>query len=112
MKTVFLIYRPVMDYEESETAYLICSTAERADEVRAEMVSFAHLLLARLESLYDEEGEILPDELYFAREESNSLKVGAAEWPYGIDLSGDLPWRNWTAYFDEMSIAIRELPLV
>jgi len=112
MKTAFLIYRPVMDYEESETPYLLCSTSERAQEVRGEMLAFANSLLSRLKSLYDEEGEILPVEAYFEIEKRNSAKINKAKWPYKIDISGDLPWRQFSQSFDESCVAIRELPLV
>jgi hypothetical protein len=33
MKTAFLIYKPVLDYEESEHSYCVCSTRETAQEM-------------------------------------------------------------------------------
>jgi hypothetical protein len=33
MKTAFLIYKPVLDYEDSEHSYCVCSTREKAQEI-------------------------------------------------------------------------------
>lgn len=33
MKTLFLIYKPILDYEESEHSYCVCSTREKAQEI-------------------------------------------------------------------------------
>ena len=110
--TAFLIYRPVMDHEESEESYLICLTKERAEQVISEVIDYAKNTLSGLESLYNEESEMLPDEEYFEIEQRNNDKLGAAIWPYGIALTGDIPWREYNPTFNESCIAIRELPLV
>lgn len=112
MKTAFLIYRPVMDYEESETSYLICSNRKKAERAVSAMIAFAKELLASLESLYDEEGECLPDDAYFEVEQRNDIKMKNPKWPFGIGLDGDLPWRQWNPAFDTNCLAIKELPLV
>jgi hypothetical protein len=33
MNTAFLIYKPVLDYEDSEHSYCVCSTREKAQEI-------------------------------------------------------------------------------
>ena len=113
MKTAYLIYRPVMDYEESEESYLICKSRDRAEKVRDEMIHYAKILLQnRLESLYDEDGNTLPDAEYSVREEGNYESIKSANWPYGINLGMDSPWRDFRPHFNEKCISIRELPLV
>lgn len=112
MKTAYLIYRPVMDHEESEESYLICSTKERAEEVRFEMITFCRQLLESLESLYDDSGDMLPDEQYLAAEKRNYAKMENAKWPYSVSMSFDIPWRQYNTSFDAGCISIRELPLV
>lgn len=40
MSTVYLIYKPILDYEDSESALLVCLTKERADAVREELIQW------------------------------------------------------------------------
>lgn len=115
MNTAYLIYRPVMDYEESETPYLICLTKERAEEVRIEMVAFAERLLTRFKSLYDTEGDRLENTLWDEAQSKNTVLIEKAKWPHNIDLSSDLPRWDYCKgrdRFDSSCVAIRELPIV
>lgn len=115
MKTAFLIYRPVMDYEESETSYLICTTLKKAEKVRFEMIVFANDILASMKSLYDEEGDQLQQEAWQEAMDFNRAKIAACKWPYDIDLESDIDQWNFqqgSTRFDATCIAVRELPLI
>jgi hypothetical protein len=39
MKTAFLIYKPVLDYEDSEHSYCVCSTRRKAEKIVDECFS-------------------------------------------------------------------------
>lgn len=125
MKTAYLIYRPVMDYEESEIPYCICLTKEVAEARRAEMVLFAIEVAGNLPKFpttehweaKDQDREFVDcearcgtrrAEIYWERIDS----CEDIEWPYKIELSGDIRLHDDIASFDESSIQIRELPLV
>ena len=112
MKTAFLIYRPVMDYEESETPYFICLTKQDAEKAESEMIAFAKALMLGLESLYDEDCNLVDDDEYDKRSDRNHAKLKSVQWPFGIDLSEDFPWKDFMPSFNEGCVAVRELPLV
>lgn len=48
MKTAYLIYRPVMDYEESMTPYFICSTKKVAERVLAKIRKWGERAVANM----------------------------------------------------------------
>jgi hypothetical protein len=124
MKTAFLIYRPVLDYEESETPYLICISRERAEEVRKEILDHAQELITLMPpGSTDDEYEAERDGLKFFSDSQardaydcetcdkrrNILKE--AKWPYGIDLGYDMDVYSSVVELETGCIEIRELPL-
>lgn len=100
-----LIYRPVMDYEESETAYFVCSSNEVANECVRVMRAFMERLLKRLPKYPDD------DESDVEWENTDTKRraiLAKTRWPFGVDLSSEI--RFSTNEWDSSSLAVRELP--
>jgi hypothetical protein len=119
MKKIYILYRPVLDYEESESSYLACKTLEQAQTVRAEIISECNKIASQL--IY-EWGEISDDE-YVEFHMRNQEVLGSAKWPYGLkQLKYDLQKHSEYNYyqekfvesyvFNERAISIMELPIV
>jgi hypothetical protein len=101
----WLIYRPVMDYEESEESYAVCDTQAEALLVVRECLEYYSRLL---ESLPDVPDDIdAPD--WDEKHDERRAKVAAAVWPYGIDLSQDVPYAR-SCYARSGFLQARELP--
>lgn len=84
---VWLVYRPVHDYEESETPYFVCLTEQEAKACADKMNSFLDRLAKRLPST-DNSGEWTEE--WQARWDRRQAILDKARWPFGIDLSGDI----------------------
>lgn len=125
MKTAYLIYRPVLDYEESEIPYLISLTREDAEAIRQQMLDHANELLTQMPpGSTDDEYEAERDGLKFFSdpEERNDYDceicdarrkiLKEAKWPFGIDLSYDMDVYSNTMKVLSGIVEIRELPLV
>jgi hypothetical protein len=118
-KTAFLIFRPVMDYEESIEPYLICPTKAQAEYalayIREKMEDIAkHLPLS------PEKPERCTDDAnakweYACQKARNKFarKFAKIEWPLGIEgLQQDAP-QPWDSSFtyDPWSVQMMELPV-
>lgn len=121
----WLVYRPVMDYEESETPYCICLTEGLAEETRKELVRFAESILPMLPRYPTTCRNHAADQvLPFAKTEEKREKawfrasnkrhdiLKRVAWPLGIDLHSDFRTSDDIVTFDASSIAVRKLPLV
>jgi hypothetical protein len=105
---MFLIYRPVMDYEESLNPYLVCSSREVAEQVVKKVRKFMDKLAAKMPEYPPDEED--PDNSgYIAAEQKRREILDAAKWPYGLDLRWDLKGFA-TVEFDHGRIEIMELP--
>ena len=95
----YLIYRPAMDEFSREKLHLVCLDEEQAYAIREEMVEFADNLIREVN-----ESDTVQD-----------LPSMDIEWPYGIDLSSDLPFLRFANYesdfFDPDRIAVRAIPM-
>lgn len=98
--TAYLVYRPVMDYEESLSPYLIFSTAGKAEKAVTTIRVYAQSVQDKVPE-YDSESETWWNE--------REAVVKAAEWPFGIDLSGDIGYGY--SKFNSNCIEMMELPL-
>ena len=106
----FLIYRPVTDYEESETAYFICNDEETTKAVVERIVTFANRLAARLPLHPEDDGTDEGFELWQAVEDKRRAIIDRARWPFGLDLKSDIPSMGRT--FDTSTVAYRPLPVI
>lgn len=89
----YLVYRPVMNYEESEEAHFICSTQEKAEEAVQRIRDFCYRLIKELEPLT-------------MRGRVEKLKV--IKWPFDANYSCDI----WSLIqFTPEHVGWRELPL-
>ena len=106
----FLIYRPVIDYEESETAYFICDDEETAKAVVECIVTFAKRLAARLPQHPEDDVTDEGFELWQAVEDKRQAIIARARWPFGLDLKSDIPSMGKT--FDASTVEYRPLPVI
>ncbi len=122
----FLIYRPIILYEESITPYLICNSRRKAEKIRREIVQALQvandLLLEEPERNFpynadEEELEKLGkahDEKYWEIEEKNEEIKKSFVFPYGLDKEFR---REFNRFFKDTNldagqyIEIMELPL-
>lgn len=125
MKTAYLIYRPVLDYEESEESYGISLTLKGAEAMKQQMMDYANELLTQMPpSATDDEYEaerdgfkFIPDDIM--RDEYNDDVIEKrrqilkeAKWPFGIDLSSDIYIYAKPPELQSGMIEVRKLPLV
>ena len=111
-KTMFLVYRPVIQYEESIEPHVICDSREEADQVKRSVYEFMQRLAKRLPKY---PGDDVPDEdfaLYTAVDQRRREILAKAKWPYGIDMHSDLP--SGSSFFDSVGdcLSVMELPVV
>lgn len=117
MNTTYLIYRPVLDYEESMDPLLTCATKARAEDVRQELIEWCikteKSLPQRPQDEYgnhSDEG----DEVFFELRHEAVEALRTAKYPF------DLPelWEVFSAYHEgfthnpETFLAVMEIPLV
>lgn len=89
----WLVYRPVMAWDESEASYIVCDTEAKAKEVAKELQDWLEafaLTLPSTENLHGEEEEAA----YRARH----LMMNKALPPYGLDseVTNDIPYTSST----------------
>lgn len=97
--SAYLIYRPVMDYEESEEAHFICSTQEKAEEAVQRIRDFCADLAAKINPLEVNE---------------RHAELANTKWLLNVDYSADFDnvySDTNTVQFNPAYIAWRELPL-
>ncbi len=103
-KSTFLLYRPVMDFEESAWPYFVCPTREIAEIKRKEIVDFCKNLYDQCPYPYDENEEVSEEDYekwWIAKD-----KLRDAAYPYLLDLGSDFE------YFDRGEfIQIIEIPI-
>jgi hypothetical protein len=107
-KTAYLVYRPVMDYEESMNPYFICMTQKEADDAVRKMHKFCERLINRLPKNNQE----LSYEEWSAIDDHQRKILREAKWPFGVDLSDDFRLFSGTNEFclgciEVMQLAIR-----
>lgn len=86
--SVFLIHRPVMDYEESLKPYFVCFTRDDAEIALSQMRAFAAKLVARMPEIPSDDDD--PDgSKYLAADAKRRAILKRARWPFGVDLSSD-----------------------
>jgi hypothetical protein len=94
MKSVFLIFRPVLDYEDSLTPHFVCETREQAQLIIDRVLEYAERLLRRL-PIYDPQNwaaETDPDLILYTELSGKRRAIlEKARWPYGLNLESDLP---------------------
>ncbi len=106
INTSFLVYRPVIQYEESIEPYLICSSKVEAETIVETVKAFLQNLFASLPESPEIDGpEYL--EIFDKRTEI----INSAQWPFGLNaLKQDL--NEFTHRLDLTVIAYQELPLI
>ncbi len=84
--SAFLVYRPVLDYEESLTPYFVCATKEEADIAAARMNAFLTRVSKRFPSIDHslEAGE------WCRLNDQRTQRLNKVRWPFGIDLRDDM----------------------
>lgn len=90
LKTAYLIYRPVMDYEESETSYAVCKTENLANAMKDQMLQELDALTKALPI----RGEDLEDKEWMSRNDARLEMIKNHKWAFGISLESDVPWSN------------------
>lgn len=119
-QSIYILYRPVLDYEESENSFFACKTLKQAQTVRAEIISECNKLASQL--IYEHSNN-LPDDKWSEIYEKNQEILGSANLPYGLtqlkyDFQKRLDYNSSqekyveSYAFNENAIAIMELPIV
>jgi len=95
MKTAFLLYRPVLDYEESISPHMIFTTRQAAQAALDAMIAFANRLISKFPELGDDRpdnGDYMNPKWnpYFEAIEKRDAILEHAAWPYGISLRSDI----------------------
>lgn len=99
--------------------YIVCETQEKADVIRNQLVEFMEALAMKLVPVPRIEADCTDEEqsAYEEADNANREVIKAVVWPYGIDMSSDVPQRygdseDYLTKYDQSSIAIWELPLM
>lgn len=103
--TAFVLYRPVLDYEESEESQLVFSTKEKAESAQAVLLEWLHRVKARYEAV--EERELGEDAAWEAKGEIEAQECLA---PFGWRFDSADTGRYGCPTGDSC-VSIRELPL-
>lgn len=105
--SAYLLYRPVMDYEESMTPHMIFSTQKAGEEAVRKIQEWGKRVFETMpprpeQSNTDDEYEDMMD----AREKHIKDSCPAPfDWNFSSDLS------NWSDRFDTSCVGLLELPL-
>lgn len=113
MKTAFLVYRPVMDYEESITPYAIADTKEEADALADKMRDWCKRQAAKLKRIpevgaSDEEWDAYDEALEVMRRKNPPL--GIKELVQSVESDSSNVFGEDSMEYNENAIAILELP--
>lgn len=112
LKTAFLVYRPVMNYEESMTPYFFCETKEQADAAAQKMCDYAQRLTKKLPVYTREEEEQDTDSSVWSEKDEKRRDILAkARWPFGVNLQYDISG-FYDQEFDPSCVQVMELPIV
>lgn len=87
MNKTYLIYRPVLDYEESMNPLLTCSTNERAEDVRQELIKWCHKTEKELpQRPKDEWGNSMDDtdDEFQNKRYKAVFDLDSAKFPFGL----------------------------
>jgi len=102
MKKIYILYRPVLDYEESETSYLACETREQAEKVRAEIISECNKIAANIHE--------------WTALKSTKFPYGLSDLAYDMENIDEWSWEKGdhikSRRFNENALSIMELPIV
>ena len=87
-KKCWLIYRPVIDYEESLTPYLVCDTEEKAHAIVQELKNWLTVFAASLPIMPDDESNLSDEEKsHFTKIHTAAFDAGCV--PYDLDQIKD-----------------------
>lgn len=118
MKIAYLIYHDDGEYDSQISPRIICHTRERAEDIIAEICVFGQKLGRQLfDEFRDINGDDASDEIYRARNESNSLTWASEKWPHNweatiySDFEDDCSNRPHKKFKSE-NLKIQELPLL
>lgn len=111
-KTAFLVYRPVMDYEESLNPYFICATRQEAEAAAKKMCDYAQRLAKRMPEYTEEEEEKDTDgSVWVEKDTQRRVLFEKAKWPFGMNLRSDIVG-FYRLTFDPSCVSVMELPLI
>jgi hypothetical protein len=96
----YLIYRPVMDYEESMTPYFVTETSGSAQLMITHMIAEAKAFSKKLPSLDQD----LDDQTWSNNNDKRNDMLKKRKWAYGIDLSRDLDQLDGSVEIMELEI--------
>ena len=110
-RKVYLVYRPIMDYEESMQPILVAPTRERADAVAEEIRNWCQRQ-ERVE--FPNTGDDAADDAAMDEYHAAQERIRNAAWPYGECVKDvlltDLIYNDRD--FDPSSVAVMVLPLI
>lgn len=109
-KTAFLVYRPVMDYEESLSPYFICETKREAEAAAQKMCEYAQQL-ADLMPEYTNEEEDTDNSEWIKVDEKRAEILRKAHWPFGVNLSADISG-FYKLEFNPSCVSVMELAFI
>lgn len=112
-KTCYLVHRPVLNYEESLTPYLVCDTPESARQVRDKVIKHYKRFIKKIgkepemynSNAQDDYSKEWED--WFDKKEE-LLRLSLEKPPFNIRLM----WRDIEDDDTEAAVSIMELPLV
>lgn len=90
MAKVWIVYRPILDYEESIQNYLAFRTEDAAKAAAQRMNEFHAALRERLDALPDCFEHDISDDEHAKRWERREKIIEKAKWPFGVSLRYDL----------------------
>lgn len=84
----YLVYKPVMDYEESIEPYFICKTLEEANKRKDRIIKFCKTLHNKLPICPNVNDESTDEQWTKWGEIENTIRlmIAEAKYPYGLDL--------------------------
>jgi hypothetical protein len=108
-KTSFLLYQPILDYEESIEPYLICSTLKKAEKIKKEILDFYDGLIKTVPDEPEQDSE----EWFVWMDKRDIILQPIKNPPYDIRLRfTDLCDESKEYGINQGLISIMELPLL
>lgn len=115
----YLIYRPVLDYEDTIVPLLVCDTKQHATTVRDRIIVWCHGKLGSLpkhnEEAYDRMNEVAAEDAKYEKSLVRNEAIRSIKrWPYGISELSYIftDFQNGFVHEPETFIQIMPLPLI
>lgn len=100
--TLYLIYRPCLDFEESMVPLLVCPSEEAAERIKAEVCAWCHAKLKSLPKLPRDTDDLRYEELFDLKSDARYKAIESIKrWPRGLSELKEL----FNAYLNDFEHA-------